>query len=49
MKKKAIIVGGMALLLTGCGKEKNELLGTWETKYEMSVFGEVTESYTFKE
>jgi len=49
MKKKAIIVGGMLLVITGCGKAKNELLGTWETKYEMNVFGEVKESYTFKE
>lgn len=50
MKKKMMIVGGMMLLLTGCGKEKkNTIIGTWETKYEMNVFGEVTETYTFKE
>lgn len=54
--KKVLIV--MLLLLTaGCGKNskseskklQDKLLGTWETKYELSVFGEVTESYVFKE
>ena len=45
------------LLITGCGakekqkakEEQEKILGTWEAKYELSVFGEVSETYTFKE
>ena len=30
-------------------KPEEKIIGTWETKYELSVFGEVTEGYSFKE
>ena len=30
-------------------KQEEKLLGTWETKYELGAFGEVSEKYIFKE
>ena len=49
---KKILVFIILILMVGCGKvekEEDKLIGTWETKYNLSVFGEVTESYVFKE
>ncbi len=56
MKKVIAMLIGI-LLLTGCGiKEKTEeeqkqenIIGTWKTTYKLSVIGEVSEKYTFKE
>ena len=50
MKKILIIL--MIFITIGCGKVKKEpdkIIGTWETKYELSVYKEVIEKYTFKE
>ena len=52
MNKKKIMTVASMLLLTGCASKlstKQKLIGTWESKYELSVFGEVTETYSFKE
>ena len=54
MKKLMILLS--LVLLTGCAskeekelkKQEKKLLGTWETKYELGAFGEVSEKYTFK-
>ena len=45
--KKIIIILSL-LLLIGCSKKDN-ILGTWETNYDVSGIGNVTEKYTFKE
>ena len=47
--KKILIILLTVMCLTGCGKKKDELLGTWETNYELGAFGVVTETYEFKE
>lgn len=47
MKKILVLVLGI-VLLTGCGK-KDSFLGTWTTSYELPSFGNVTETYEFKE
>ena len=46
MKKLLLVVG--LLFLTGCGN-KDSILGTWSVSYVMPVFGNVTETYEFKE
>ena len=53
MKKVLPIMILVLILTAGCGKteeqkKKDKLLGTWETKYTLAVFGEVTESYVFE-
>lgn len=54
-KKVKTVIGilGIILIISGCGKKEKKpeekIIGTWETKYELSVFGEVTEGYSFKE
>ena len=53
--KKVIVILSL-LLFTGCmskeekelKKQEEKLLGTWETKYELGAFGEVSEKYIFK-
>lgn len=47
--KKYLIFVLTILCLTGCGKKKDALLGTWEASYELGAFGVVTETYEFKE
>ena len=54
--KKLIVIMICLVVLTGCGKTETEeekkqenIIGKWITKYELSVFGEVTEEYVFKE
>ena len=52
MKKITIVL--LLILTVGCGKVKEKtieekIIGTWETKYTLSAFGEITESYIFKE
>lgn len=49
--KKYLFIILTIICLTGCGKkeEVNSLLGNWETSYELGAFGNVTESYEFKE
>lgn len=44
MKKIGMIL--MMVLLTGCGK-KDELVGKWTTKYELGMYGEITQIYEF--
>ena len=51
---KKIMIFLMLLIMVGCKtktkeEEKDKIIGSWETKYSLSVFGEVTESYVFKE
>lgn len=45
--KKVILLGIGLLFVTGCGSKKDELLGKWTTKYEMGMYGEVTQIYEF--
>ena len=45
--KKIIVIGVGLLLLTGCGKKENEIVGTWSTQYELGVYGEITQTYEF--
>ena len=48
MKNKGIIVLGIILIgMTGCGKE-DILVGKWETKYELGMYGEVNQIYEFE-
>ena len=50
--KKVILVALLCLMVTtGCGKdeEKDAILGTWKTSYELGALGTVTEAYEFKE
>ena len=55
--KKIIPIIVLILVVVGCGnkkeqeskKQQEKIIGTWETKYELLSFGEVTESYVFKE
>ena len=55
MKKVGIAII-ILLIFTGCGTKSNKIkeenkqgiIGTWITKYELSVFGETTETYIFK-
>ena len=46
--KKIIPLIIVLFILTGC-KKTNSIIGEWETKYDISVFGEVTDKYIFKE
>ena len=45
--RKLIVVLGL-ILLTGCSN-KNIILGTFKTNYEISSIGNVVEKYEFKE
>ena len=52
--KKLLFSLVVVMLLTGCNSKKEEtkkqgIIGSWTTKYELSVIGEVSESYVFKE
>ncbi len=48
--KRLLISLLLVLVITGCSKtKKEEVLGTWQTTYEMNVLGTITETYTFKE
>ncbi len=53
MKKQIIIIVTfitLAGILTGCGKKesKEELIGKWTTKYELGMYGEITQTYEFQ-
>ena len=46
MKKEIIMILSI-ILLTGCGK-KDELIGKWTTRYELGMYGEITQIYEFQ-
>lgn len=49
MKKVLLATLLCVMVATGCGKEKDAILGTWKTSYELGALGTVTETYEFKE
>lgn len=50
MKKVLLATLLCVMVATGCGeKEKDSMLGTWKTSYELGALGTVTETYEFKE
>ena len=48
--KKILLAILCTIIVTGCGsKEKDAILGTWKTSYELGELGSITEVYEFKE
>lgn len=47
--KKILLIVLLCVVVTGCGKEKDAIVGTWKTSYELGDIGTITETYEFKE